>query len=150
MLHRDQLVVFLGNDPNDQVTLKELAAAAGLDADLVVLNTAEQLNHFLYRTELSEPFSFMRIPSLIVLDLHFSGNKGLAELERLKNHPFFKKIPTIIIADTADVAHIDKAYSLGCAGYFARPTSHEEWTLLLGLIRQYWFAVGFRPALESI
>lgn len=150
MLHRDQLVVFLGNDPNDQVTLKELAAAAGLDADLIVLNTAGQLNHFLYRTELSEPFSFMRIPSLIVLDVKFSGDKGLVELERLKSHSFFKKIPTIIIADSAEVSQLDKAYNLGCAGYFARPTGTEEWTQLLGLIRQYWFAVGFRPALESI
>lgn len=149
MLDQDQMVIVIEDDKDDQYLIRKFAEDTHLKADFLFMNSGEDLDFYLFRDRLSQPFSFLRIPSIIILDLHLNGKNGFEILQSLKQHQFFKKIPVLVLSTSNNFNDINSCYALGCSGYFSKPVNEQEWKELMSAIKVYWFHCAAKPVLDS-
>jgi len=148
MSRTPSMIIVIEDDKDDQFLIQNFAVKTELDADFIMMNSGEQLDFYMFREPVIEATSILRIPSLIMLDLNLQGKNGFEILEQLKLHHFFRKVPVIILSTSKSLDDIDKAYSLGCSGYFCKPNYDHEWIDLMSAIKLYWFNCASRPLLR--
>ncbi|OIO75601.1 MAG: hypothetical protein AUJ85_02560 [Elusimicrobia bacterium CG1_02_37_114] len=61
------------------------------------------------------------LPDLIILDIMMPHLDGLQVLEVLKSTPATKNIPVLMCTEKTLIGDIEKAMSLGAAGYIIKP-----------------------------
>jgi len=63
----------------------------------------------------------MRLPNLIILDVHMPGKSGWEVLKALRAAPTTKKIPVVMLTGVSGVADANKSFELGANGYLLKP-----------------------------
>lgn len=149
MLERDQMILVIEDDEDDQLLIKTVAEEARFDAEIVFLKGSEQVDYYLFRDMMMEPFSFVRLPTIIILDLKLQGKSGIEILAKIKAHKFLRQIPVLVLSASIAASDVQECYMLGCAGYFVKPTEQKEWFELFMAIENYWCRWACRPLLEG-
>jgi CheY-like chemotaxis protein len=83
-------------------------------------------------------------PSLLFVDLKMPRLSGFELLAWVREHPEFRRIPTIIMSASHQDSDVNRAYELGASTYFVKPSSMDELTRLVRSIHAYW-AQGTKP-----
>jgi CheY-like chemotaxis protein len=85
-------------------------------------------------------------PQLILLDIDLHvGPSGLDFLERIRQHPQWRLIPTVVLTHLEDEAANKDSYELGANYFSIKPYSFDGWKdYMLGL-SNYWFRLVARP-----
>jgi len=60
-------------------------------------------------------------PSLVLLDIKMHGLDGFGLLTQLRNSG--NDLPVIMLSGSVRQSDVDRAYALGCNGYFQKPVS---------------------------
>jgi len=60
------------------------------------------------------------LPDLILLDLVMPKKDGFAALEEIKKNPNWKNIPVVVASNLGQKEDVDRAASLGAAGYIIK------------------------------
>jgi two-component system OmpR family response regulator len=75
-------------------------------------------------------------PSLVLLDIKMPGLDGFGLLTQLRNSG--NAVPVIMVSGSVRQHDIDRAYALGCNGYFQKPLSLTAYRGLAGAVIAYW------------
>jgi len=75
-------------------------------------------------------------PSLVVLDIKMPGLDGFDLLTQLRTSG--NAVPVIMLSGSVRQHDIDRAYALGCSGYFQKPLSLAAYRVLAGAVIAYW------------
>ena len=75
-------------------------------------------------------------PSLVLLDIKMPGLDGFELLAQLRKNG--DTVPVLMLSGSARQPDIDRAYSLGCNGYFEKPTSLAAYRALASAMIAYW------------
>ncbi|MBI4349590.1 MAG: response regulator [Elusimicrobia bacterium] len=65
-------------------------------------------------------------PGLILMDLHVGACDGAELIRRLKAEPETKAIPILVCSMSRTRSEVEKAVSLGAAGFVPKPVSTES------------------------
>ncbi len=76
-------------------------------------------------------------PTMILLDLRFPDDAGLAVLRRIKRDWRTSMIPVVVLSPS-DEAGVLEAVGLGAAGSLAKPVDFEEFLEAASGISLYW------------
>lgn len=80
------------------------------------------------------------LPLMILMDWHLPAKAdGFGLLEFVKTHPVYKRIPVVIVSDSADHDDMEFAYSLSVASYLIKPGSFHDWLNCFYTFRRYWW-----------
>lgn len=60
------------------------------------------------------------LPDLVVLDLEMPEVHGLELLERMREHPRWRDLPTIVLSGVSDTQVINRVQQLGAKQYFLK------------------------------
>ena len=82
------------------------------------------------------------MPFLILMDNEMPGLTGPQTLSFLKGHPYWQKVPIIIISSNTSPEEKQRAYTLGAASYLFKPLGIEEHKEQLSSVCQYWSEAG--------
>lgn len=63
---------------------------------------------------------------LILLDLNLPDMSGTEILELVKNNPYTKRLPVVILTTTDDEQEIQRCYDLGANVYITKPVDYEN------------------------
>lgn len=85
------------------------------------------------------------VPDLILLDLNMPLMNGRELLKELKADESLRLIPVVVLSTSDAERDITAAYSLGAAGYVAKPVDLEELFAAMSRVLDYWFATVLRP-----
>ena len=77
-------------------------------------------------------------PDLILLDLNLPKMDGCEVLAHIKDDPFLKTIPTVILTTSDAEADIVKSYQLQANCYLSKPVQLDAFESLVGSINDFW------------
>lgn len=63
---------------------------------------------------------------LVLLDINLPGSSGFDALRVLKDHPFLRNVPVLMISAAANIAKEEEAKRLGAVGLLRYPLSDAE------------------------
>jgi two-component system OmpR family response regulator len=75
-------------------------------------------------------------PSLVLLDIKMPGLDGFGLLAQLREEG--NALPVIMLSESARQQDINRAYALGCNGYFQKPSSIADYRALVSAVVGYW------------
>jgi CheY-like chemotaxis protein len=65
---------------------------------------------------------------LILLDLNLPDMTGISILEKIKQNPFTRRAPVVVLTTTDDKREIDRCYDLGANVYITKPVDYESFS----------------------
>lgn len=85
-------------------------------------------------------------PNLILLDLDLKSDlSGFDFLDRIRQHPQGRLIPTIMLTSNRNEATAQEAYARGANAFTPKPFTYAEWKLYVQQIRDFWFQTATIP-----
>ncbi|MCX6218581.1 response regulator [Spirosoma sp.] len=79
------------------------------------------------------------LPRLILVDLYLpSAQSGLSILQKIKQHPVYGAIPTVIISRSNNPDDIESALTHSSNSYIIKPFTYDEWRERFSMLRTYW------------
>jgi CheY-like chemotaxis protein len=94
----------------------------------------------LVTSETSPLFALARIreerPSVVLLDIKMPGVDGFEILARLRSEA--NAVPVIMLSGSSRQQDVDRAFALGCSGYFQKPNSLAGYRALARAVTAYW------------
>jgi chemotaxis family two-component system response regulator Rcp1 len=85
-------------------------------------------------------------PDLILLDLHLPRKSGQEVLAEVKEHPQWKRIPVVIMTESAEEEDILAAYDKHANCYITKPIDIEKFMEAVRSIEDFWLTVVHLPA----
>ena len=82
------------------------------------------------------------LPHLILLDLKMPGIDGIEALTEIKNDPYTRRIPVVIMTSSQEESDVIKSYDLGVNSYIVKPL---DFMTLVDVARGagfYWLAIN--------
>jgi CheY-like chemotaxis protein len=63
---------------------------------------------------------------LLLLDLNLPDMSGLEILRQIKENPYLKSVPVVVLTTADDSQEINRCYELGCNVYITKPVNYES------------------------
>ncbi|MDP1687490.1 response regulator [Hydrogenophaga sp.] len=105
-----------------------------------VARDGEEALAFFPRWAAGEP-----LPAVILLDINLPKVNGLEVLQKLKEHPVFRRIPVVVLTSSRENSDLDTAYDLGVNSYIEKPVSFNKFIEVAEHIELYWCLLNERP-----
>jgi CheY-like chemotaxis protein len=86
------------------------------------------------------------LPAVILLDINLPRVNGLEVLQKLKQHPEFRRIPVVVLTSSRENSDLKTAYDLGVNSYIEKPVSFSKFIEVAEHIELYWCLLNERPA----
>lgn len=86
------------------------------------------------------------LPAVILLDINLPKVNGLEVLQKLKQHPEFRRIPVVVLTSSRENSDLKTAYDLGVNSYIEKPVSFSKFIEVAEHIELYWCLLNERPA----
>lgn len=77
-------------------------------------------------------------PSVIVLDIKLPRINGKELLEKIKQDPFLKSIPVVILTSSQNIKDIEDCYKLGANAYVVKPINFDQFFETIGMLGKFW------------
>lgn len=106
-----------------------------------IARDGEEALAYFGRWEAGEP-----LPAVILLDINLPKVNGLEVLQRLKQHPEFRRIPVVVLTSSRENSDLKTAYDLGVNSYIEKPVSFSKFIEVAEHIELYWCLLNERPA----
>ena len=85
-------------------------------------------------------------PDLILLDLNLPKKNGLEVLAEIKNDPNLRRIPVIMISNSASRKDVMQSYDLHANCYVQKPQHPDDFILTIRKIEGFWHSFAKLPA----
>jgi len=130
------------------------------DAELTIetFNDSKVLNHIYVAEDGVEALDFLfkrgkykdaPRPDLILLDLNLPKKNGREVLAEIKGDPELQTIPVVVLTTSAAEEDILRSYQLHANCYITKPVDFEQFTKIVKLISDFWFAAVRLPPTPS-
>ena len=93
-----------------------------------------------------EPYTEVRRPDLILLDLNMPRKDGREVLEEIKSDEDLKTIPVIIMTISKAEEDILKSYKLHANAYVIKPIGLSQFNDAIGSIKDFWLTIVKLPS----
>lgn len=87
------------------------------------------------------------LPDLILLDLKLPGISGLDVLKTIKQTPFLKRLPVIILTSSKEESDRAAGYDYGVNSYLVKPISFSGFLEVVRNICDYWLSLNVNAPL---
>jgi CheY-like chemotaxis protein len=129
---KNDLILVVEDDPDDQHLFKQICKRLGVKNELVFCDNGIHALEYLSTTENSI--------FVILCDINMPLMDGLELKEKINQDINLKRknIPFIVLSTAATTSQVNKAYELDVQGFFSKGTSYSEFEKDLSIILQYW------------
>lgn len=128
---KNKPILLVEDDQVDAMTVKRALKELHVTNPLVhVENGEEALEH------LRNPA--IELPCIILLDLNMPKMGGIELLQVIKQDPLLKVIPVVVLTTSEEQQDKVESFSLGVAGYMAKPVEYKLFVEVMRSINTYW------------
>ncbi len=86
------------------------------------------------------------MPCLILLDLNMPVMNGIEFLQVVKQHPRWRRIPTVVLTTSQEEQDKIDSFDLSVAGYMTKPVDYAKFVDAMRTIDAYWTLSEVAPA----
>ncbi len=138
-------ILMADDDEDDRLMTKEALEEVRLANDLYFVKDGEELMDYLYRRgRYSGGYNAPR-PNLILLDLNMPRKDGREALKEIKEDPYLRHIPIIVLTTSKAEEDIYNTYDLGVNSFITKPVTFEELVDIMMTIKKYWVNTAQLP-----
>ena len=83
---------------------------------------------------------------LVLLDLNLPDMTGIEILRRVKDNPYLKTTPVVVLTTTDDAQEIKRCYELGCNVYITKPVNYESFANAIRQLGLFFSVIQVPPA----
>ena len=131
-------VLVAEDDPDDRFLLRKAFEENGFHEILRFVEDGEELMEYLAGIANKKIWDAI-FPAFILLDLNMPRKDGRSTLQEIKQHPAYRKIPTLVFTTNNTKQEIDHCYQLGANSYIIKPASFIKLVKMVQDIHEYWF-----------
>ena len=142
---RPDFHILLVEDSRADVKIIERALRDGnVDHRLTVIPDGQSALDYLARVV--APHADLSLePDLILLDLNLPGIDGCQVLTQIKNDPWLRIIPVVVLTTSRRDEDVLQTYQAGANTYIQKPAEYPHYRDLVVTLRQYWHETAIRP-----
>jgi len=130
-------LLIVDDDQGDIDLALELLQESKYPLHIQTLTDGEQAIQYLRQ---QPPFENSTKPHLILLDLNLPRKHGFEVLNVVKQDPYLKSIPVIILSTSALDKDILKSYALGANCYLTKPMDYNGFVQVIHSLDAFWFS----------
>jgi len=135
-------ILLVEDSPSDvELTIETFSESKILNQIHVAEDGAEALDFLFKRGK----YKNAPRPDLILLDLNLPKKNGREVLAEIKGDPDLQIIPVVILTTSAAEEDILRSYQLHANCYITKPVDFEQFTKIVKLISDFWFAAVRLP-----
>lgn len=128
---KNKPILLVEDDQVDAMTVKRALKELHVTNPLThVENGEEALDHL--RNPASER------PCIILLDLNMPRMGGIEFLQVIKHDEVLRVIPVVVLTTSEEQQDKVESFSLGVAGYMAKPVDYHQFVEVMRSINTYW------------
>lgn len=124
-------ILLVDDDDVDVMTIKRALKEIKVPNPVVVCENGEQALAYL-----ADPAS--ERPCIILLDLNMPIMNGIEFLQHAKQDDSIRAIPVIVLTTSEEQQDKVSSFSLGVAGYMAKPVDYRRFVEMMRSIDLYW------------
>lgn len=121
---REVTIVMIEDDEGHARLIEKNVRRAGVSNDIVPFTNGTSALEYILGKDMSGTVSAERY-LLILLDLNLPDMQGTDILQQIKENPFTKRLPVVILTTTDDEMEIQRCYDLGANVYITKPVDYE-------------------------
>ncbi len=127
---KENFILMLEDDPDDRLITEATLGDLGYHVPVHFVNSSTQLFSFLHTSGK---------PHLILIDYNSVPVNAVEILKQLKRDARYKKIPVVVLSDSALSDYVSECYENGASSFIKKPTTLESTKDKIGSFFQYWF-----------
>ncbi len=135
-------ILQVDDDPNDVLLMQRAFLKANLNHSRHVARDGQEAIEYLTHQGKFKDASRYPLPTLILLDLKMPRKNGFETLEWLRQQPVLKRIVTIVLTSSNELADINRAYDLGANSYLVKPGDFRLLVDLVNALASYWLTAN--------
>ncbi|GAB2523951.1 response regulator [Spirosoma aerophilum] len=81
-------------------------------------------------------------PGLILMDLDMPGMGGLQTLTMVKQQPFWRRVPVVVMSSGQSPLAIKQCYDMEANSFLSKPVNFEQLTQQMKEICPYWLVLN--------
>jgi two-component system response regulator len=124
------------------------------DAELTIraLKKYNLANHLLHLEDGEEALDFLFgtsvsvLPKIILLDIKMPKVDGIEVLRKIKNDPYRKIIPVVVLTSSKEERDIIESYKLGVNAYIVKPVEFDKFVKAVSEIGFFWLILNQPPS----
>jgi CheY-like chemotaxis protein len=123
-------ILLIEDDAIEVMKFNRVLSSLNMKHKITVANNGEEAIAVLKVKEI--------IPDIIILDLNMPKVSGIEFLEILKQDPYLKYIPAVILTTSNNHKDVMECYKIGIAGYVLKPLKYDDYVDRIKSIVSYW------------
>lgn len=121
---REVTIVMIEDDEGHARLIEKNVRRAGVHNEIIPFTNGTSALEFILGKDMSGTVSADRY-LLILLDLNLPDMSGTEILQHIKENPFTKRLPVVILTTTDDAREIQRCYDLGANVYITKPVDYD-------------------------
>jgi CheY-like chemotaxis protein len=146
MIRRPTTILLVEDNPGDARLIQEALKDSKLPN---IVHHAKDGVEALAFLQKDEPYADAPRPDLILLDLNMPRMNGLELLKRIKDDPFLRRIPVVVLTISKSEEDIISSYNLHANCFISKPVDLDQFSGILQAINDYWFDMVRLPPERS-
>ena len=125
-------IIVIEDDADDRDLFMQIFKMLNYENEIIYFENGETALDYLIKVPIK--------PFLILSDINMPKLNGIELKEKIQSNQNLrlKCIPYLFFTTTAHQKHVIDAYSTSVQGFFVKPSSMEELTLIIKRIVEYW------------
>jgi two-component system, chemotaxis family, response regulator Rcp1 len=144
MTLRRPVVLWVEDNPNDVLLLRQALTEARIEVDLIVSENA--VLAFQYMMEREPYASAPRPPDLILIDLNLPVMRGTVVLIELRQHLPWRNAPMVVLSSTANPKELQECMGLGASECITKPGNLDGYAMIVDRLRRYLPRIPSSPS----
>jgi len=139
-------VILLVEDNRDDAELTRLALAdSKVTNQLVWVHDGQEALDWLYCAGKHTGRDPCLQPSVVLLDLKLPKVMGLEVLQRIRESPYTRRLPVVILTSSKEEQDLIRGYELGANSYIRKPVDFDQFTHAIKELGVYWMVLNEPP-----
>ncbi|RJP31659.1 MAG: response regulator [Actinobacteria bacterium] len=144
-----QTILLVEDDPNDVILIERAFENVKIANPIHVVEDGEKAISYLESFSPRGERKGSPLPMLILLDLKLPRKSGLEVLEWLREQPYLRRLPVVVLTSSRESSDINRAYDNGANSYLVKPGSFEDLLTMVESLNMYWVILNERPEIGA-
>lgn len=136
-------ILLVEDNPGDVRLIEEALHEGRVRASLRVVADGVEALAFLRR---QGQYARAVRPDLILLDLSLPKKNGHEVLADIKNDPYLRRIPVVVLTTSEAEQDVDESYDLHANCYITKPMDLAQFITVVQTIEDFWFTIVKLPS----
>jgi chemotaxis family two-component system response regulator Rcp1 len=135
-------ILLVEDNEGDILLTREALEECQIDHDLSVVRDGKEAIQFLLR---EEPYSAVKTPNLVLLDINLPKKSGVEVLKTLKTEDEIKHIPVIMLTTSSSESDVMNSYKNHANCFITKPVNIDEFIRTFSMINKFWLHTAVLP-----